>query len=124
MSQTRIRRITLLDIVLVLMLVGQAAGALLLAARGSGEPVARVVRDSRVVAVLRLDQDRKLQVGGTGVEVEVKGGKVRVAESDCPRRVCVRTGWISRPGQTIVCVPNRLLVEVAGGRSGYDAETY
>ncbi|MBN2537457.1 NusG domain II-containing protein, partial [candidate division WOR-3 bacterium] len=38
-------------------------------------------------------------------------------------KVCVRTGWISRPGQMIVCAPNRLSVEVTGD-TGLDAETW
>ncbi|MBN2536935.1 NusG domain II-containing protein [candidate division WOR-3 bacterium] len=119
----RIRRFAPLDILIILLVVAQAAGALLLAARPAGEPAARVVLDGRVVARLRLGQDRVFEVGDAGVTVEVRNGRVRVAESDCPRKVCVRTGWISRPGRAIVCAPNRLLVEVVGD-AGLDAETW
>lgn len=57
-------------------------------------------------------------------------GKVRVVESTCPDKVCVRTGWISRPGQAIVCLPNRIVVRIEGSATGrnlesrFDAVTY
>lgn len=58
--------------------------------------------------------------------LEVRRGRVRVAQADCPRKLCQHAGWISRPGQTIVCLPNRLLIEIAGGNKApaYDAVSY
>ncbi|NPV53348.1 MAG: NusG domain II-containing protein [Firmicutes bacterium] len=44
--------------------------------------------------------------------LEMRDGKIRIAESNCPEQVCVRTGWISRPGQSIICVPNRVMVYI------------
>jgi hypothetical protein len=51
------------------------------------------------------------------VTVEIRDGRVAVTESDCPNHVCVRTGWRSRAGDVIVCVPNRTVVRIARGRS-------
>lgn len=119
----RIRRFAPLDILIILVVVAQAVGALVLAAQRTGEPEVRVTHEGRVAARLRLGQDRVFEVPGADVRVEVRAGRVRVAESDCPRKVCVRTGWISRPGRAIVCAPNRLLVEVTGD-AGLDAETW
>lgn len=42
-------------------------------------------------------------------------GRARIKESDCPDKVCVRTGWIANPGQVIVCLPNKIVVRVEGG---------
>ncbi|OXT09109.1 hypothetical protein CE561_02850 [Thermoanaerobacterium thermosaccharolyticum] len=50
--------------------------------------------------------------------VEIKNGKVRMKESDCPDQICVKTGWIEKEGQQIVCLPNRVVVRVAGGKKG------
>jgi hypothetical protein len=44
--------------------------------------------------------------------VEVKGKRVRVRESDCLNKICVRTGWISISGQMSVCAPNRVIVQI------------
>ena len=45
--------------------------------------------------------------------LEVEGGRVRMLplnESLCPRGICAHTGWISRPYESIVCLPNRIMV--------------
>lgn len=49
---------------------------------------------------------------------------VRVAESDCPTQDCVRTGAIFRSGQSIVCLPARIIIRLEGGApdpNGVDA---
>ena len=38
-----------------------------------------------------------------------------VAVSDCPSQDCVRTGMISRSGQSIVCLPARIIIRLEGG---------
>lgn len=45
--------------------------------------------------------------------LEISGGRVRMLPIDqdlCPRGICSHTGWISREYQSIVCVPNRIVV--------------
>jgi hypothetical protein len=53
---------------------------------------------------------------------EVKSGRIRVSESDCKNHVCMEEGWIMNPGQSIVCLPNRVVVEIPAGSgdSKYD----
>jgi hypothetical protein len=53
--------------------------------------------------------------------VEISGGRVRMIDSACPDKLCVKTGWISSPGKSIVCLPNRVVIEVVGGDGGPDA---
>jgi len=51
-------------------------------------------------------------------------GKVRVEpldEATCPNGICWKTGWISRTGQSIVCVPNHMIVTIEGGVNEVDA---
>ena len=57
---------------------------------------------------------------GYTVRVAAENGAVRVAESDCPNQDCVRTGAISRAGQSIVCLPARVAVTIEGAAAGYD----
>jgi len=40
---------------------------------------------------------------------------VRVALSDCPTQDCVRTGTITRSGQSVVCLPARFILRLEGG---------
>jgi hypothetical protein len=44
--------------------------------------------------------------------VEVSQGRVRVLSSPCPEHICMNTGWISKTGQLIVCMPNRIVVRL------------
>ena len=39
---------------------------------------------------------------------------VRVSDSDCPGQDCVHTGRISRAGQSIVCLPAQVAVQLVG----------
>lgn len=58
--------------------------------------------------------------------VEIKNGSVSVSEASCKNQVCVRHGSISRAGESIVCLPNRLVITIEGGAEkggGYDAVT-
>ncbi|HHX23082.1 MAG: NusG domain II-containing protein [Tepidanaerobacteraceae bacterium] len=44
--------------------------------------------------------------------VEIDRDKVKMYYADCPDLDCVRQGWISRPGQMIVCLPNRIVIKI------------
>lgn len=46
--------------------------------------------------------------------IEVDGTRIRVKEDNSPDQVAVNTGWISKPGQTSICLPHRLIVEIKG----------
>jgi hypothetical protein len=44
--------------------------------------------------------------------IEVKDRKIRMYEATCPDQICVRQGWIDSPGQSIICVPNELVIYI------------
>ena len=52
--------------------------------------------------------------------VLVSNGKICIAQADCPDQVCVKTGSISRAGESIVCVPNKITITI-NGKSNIDA---
>lgn len=35
-----------------------------------------------------------------------------MVESACYNKICVNTGWIKQPGELIVCLPNRVTLEI------------
>ena len=49
--------------------------------------------------------------------IEIGDEKVRVLEADCPDKIDVKQGYISRIGETIVCLPNHLVIEIMGSTS-------
>ena len=51
--------------------------------------------------------------GGTCI-IEIQSGSVRVIESDCPIKICIKTGTISVSGQWIACLPHRIFIRIIG----------
>lgn len=110
------------------------SGALLLAsffwltapsgAGGAAPASAALSAGGRPLAELPLDRParRTFNLAHGRLTVEVEPGKgIRILESDCPAKVCLHHGWAAHTGETIVCVPNELLVEIEGEESEYDA---
>jgi len=44
--------------------------------------------------------------------VVISDGTVRMEDADCPDKYCISRGSISKSGETIVCLPHRLVVEL------------
>lgn len=81
----------------------------------------------RVVRTIVLLKDGKQtlhQVQGSigSALVEIDGNRVRMREAPCPDRTCILRGWIERPGESIVCLPNLVEIRIEGG-NGLDAVT-
>lgn len=84
---------------------------------GSNGERVRVTVDGSVYAELLLSGEHTETVKteyGTNVLV-IKNGSVSVAEADCPDGYCKSHVAISSSGETIVCLPHRLVVEIVGG---------
>lgn len=81
--------------------------------------------DGEVVDTFILDEDTPHQEityypnEGQYNIVEIDGPKIRVKEDNSPDQVAVRTGWIDRPGQTSICLPFRLIIEIRSSE-GFD----
>ena len=44
--------------------------------------------------------------------VEITNDQIRVKSSTCPEQICVRRGYINKLGQTIVCIPHKVIIEI------------
>lgn len=55
--------------------------------------------------------------------IEIGDGKVRVIEADCPDKLDVKQGYISKPGEVIVCLPNRLVIEIKGEKKDKEIDS-
>lgn len=98
-------------LILGLLLVG---GILFLAFRLSATVGASVtVRiENEVVARYPLNVDGTYSLnGGTNVLV-IKDGRAHMEHADCPDGLCIKQGEISKEGERIVCLPNRVMVTV------------
>ena len=71
--------------------------------------------DGTVVKELPLNQDDEFTVSGFqgGINsIIIRNGSVLASDADCPDKLCVKTGKINRAGETIVCLPHRVVVEI------------
>jgi len=83
----------------------------------SDAPLRVEVQDEHGTSVYPLNEDREISaVGPLGVtHVDILKGQVFVHDSPCTNHVCVAMGKISRGGQYVACLPNRVFVRVTGG---------
>ena len=90
----------------------------------SGDTV-RIEVASKTVASLPIDEDTvyNVEIGGkiTNV-VEIKGGEVSVISADCPDKICVNHRAISKSGESIICLPNKVVVSIEGDKTEVDGE--
>ena len=87
--------------------------AFVLSARRGAAASVEIRQNGEVLAVLPLDEDAEFTVGGAYTNViEVRGGEVLFAESDCPGQDCVHSGAGSAAGRSLVCLPNRVEVRI------------
>ena len=71
---------------------------------------------------LKDTAERTYSGGGYTLRVSMEPhGGVRVEEADCPTQDCVHTGTITRAGQSIVCLPARIIIRLEGGPVDKDA---
>lgn len=50
---------------------------------------------------------------GTNV-VEIENGGAKMIDADCHDKICIKEGFKDKNGQTIVCLPNKFVVEIKG----------
>ena len=46
--------------------------------------------------------------------LQIKDGYASVVEADCPDKLCVKQKRISKSGESLICLPHRLVIQVAG----------
>lgn len=108
-------RLRILDFVAFALAVAIIAGIAAGVYGGDGRPVIEI-RGASQEWVFPLDSEQSLAVEGPlgQTVVRISGGQVRVLSSPCPEKICVKTGAIARPGQTIACLPNRVFIVIRG----------
>ncbi|MDY6795321.1 MAG: NusG domain II-containing protein [Actinomycetota bacterium] len=114
------------DILLVLAVVAVSVFLISQSASGAGGDdnleVSISVNGEEVMVLPLLEESRELVIEGYQGKsyIEIEGGRIHMVDSACPEKHCVRTGWISHPGESIVCLPNRVVIEVVSGEEGPD----
>jgi len=73
--------------------------------------------DGVVVETLDLNRDTEILVngyhGGTN-RIVIESRKVHVSDATCPDKICIHQGTIEQAGESIVCLPNRMIAQIIG----------
>ncbi len=83
--------------------------------------------DGKLTGTYSLEEEQSILIngidGGTNV-LTIKDEHATMTEASCPDKQCVYQRAVSKSGETIVCLPNRVVIKVDGGLAmEYDAVT-
>ena len=82
-----------------------------------GTVVVRVSGEQYGSYELRTDQEIEItgKDGGTNL-LQIRDGKASVTQASCPDLLCVHQAAVSRQGESIICLPNEVVVEISAAK--------
>lgn len=86
---------------------------------------AAVIQQGTEIARYSLAEDRQvpIQTDGTVTNLLViRAGKAQITEADCPDQICVHHRPVSKAGETIVCLPRELVIQIVGEKSANEPD--
>lgn len=116
-------------LIVVVLIVSIAASAVILLRNGVGE-IACIYQDGELIKQIHLSTVTHAYSftvttaqGGENT-ISVEPGRICVSEASCPDHICVETGWIEDSVVPIVCLPNRLTIQIESDTdTGVDIST-
>ena len=115
-------RPAVLDLIIIIAVVLLALALFLLPflTRDEGKIVSVTAKNAGASSTLyegALAVNKRLDFENNGIKltVVIEGGTVCVTESSCDDRVCVHSGKISLSGQSIICAPAGIVINIGGG---------
>lgn len=117
------RRISKPDVLLIaaLLLLGAAGLIFVNVWKGQEGSGVRITVDGAVYGVYDLSKEQTIPINVRGAVTNVlqtADGKAKMIQAECPDKLCVRQNAAYRKGETIVCLPNKVAVEITGGQEG------
>ncbi len=127
-------------ILLAVLLAGGIFASIAFARSGSAGGLVSIKAGGKAIASYSLDQDRTVIVSSDGSvsdldvtdtesvkpgynTIQIKDGIVSVIEADCHNQVCVNHKPISHEGESIICLPHKMVVEIESGKGDGDVDT-
>jgi len=119
---TRDRRVFILprDLFVLVALIGLALILYIMTwtTRTSSECVAKIYHNGQLLEVVKLElgeeREFRFDLEPSIAIRQFADQSIAFMSSDCPDRVCVKSGRIKRPGEFAACVPNRFLIVIEG----------
>lgn len=80
----------------------------------SGPGEVTVTVDGETFGNYSLAEDQTVEIDGTN-RLVIQDGSAKMEWADCPDQICVDHRAISREGESIICLPNQVVVSVETG---------
>ena len=77
------------------------------------QAMVRITVDGQMYGEYPLDKNQEIHIFDTNVCV-IENGSVRMKSADCPDQICVKTKPIHTRAASIICLPNKVSVEIIG----------
>lgn len=91
---------------------------------GRGANCVTVKVDGTIQGVYSLAQDQEIEINGGSNILVIKNQEANMKEADCPDQLCVHQKPVSKNHESIICLPNKVVVEVdSSENSEFDAVT-
>lgn len=74
----------------------------------------KVTVDGELFGTYSLDKEQEIEINDSN-HLTIKNGYADMIEANCPDQICVDHKTISKNKETIVCLPNKVIVEIVGG---------
>lgn len=69
--------------------------------------------DGEVYGKYGLSEDQTIQINDTNV-LEIRSKEAVMTKADCPDQICVHQKGISQTNESIICLPNKVVVSIEG----------
>jgi len=71
-----------------------------------------------------INDEETINIKSAGIDnvISIHDGGVEMTHANCPDKVCVKTGFISKPGQSIVCIPHKINIKIVSDDSSDSGE--
>ena len=80
----------------------------------------RITVNGKEYGTYFLAKNQVIKINDTNV-CEIKNGEVKMIEADCPDHLCLKQRAVDSTGGTIVCLPNKIVIEGIKGISSDEA---
>ena len=81
-----------------------------------------VIVEGKIQGTYSLGEDQEISINGGTNTLVIKNNRAKMKEADCPDQLCVNQKAISKNNESIICLPNKVVVEVESSEnSEFDA---
>lgn len=70
-----------------------------------------IQKDKELYGTYLLSEDQTIKIGETNV-CEIQDNKCKMIKATCPKQICTNQKAIYKKGQSIICLPNKVVIEV------------